>query len=431
MKPLKIAVIGGGSSYTPELIDGFIKRKDELYAEEIWLVDVEAGLEKLEIVGALAQRMLEKAGLKTKLFLTLDRSEALKDADFVLTQLRVGGLDARAKDEAIPLKHNLIGQETTGPGGFAKALRTIPVILEIAREMEALCPNAFLFNFTNPAGMVTEAVLKHTAIKTIGLCNVPITMRNNIAKMMGVEASDLYIEYMGLNHLVWGSKVFLKGEDITTLVLDKLRSGESFTMKNIPDLQWPPELLEAIQMIPCPYHRYYYLKQESLEEERQAQATKGTRAMQVKAIEKELFEIYKDTNLNTKPAALENRGGAYYSDAAVSLISAVYNDKQEVQPVNIMNKGAIPNLPYDAVVEINAVVGRSGARGISMSPMPTHLHGLVSAVKSYEQLAIEGIVNDEPNKCLLALINHPLVGDAPAALAVLKDIYFVNLGRHI
>lgn len=431
MKPLKIAVIGGGSSYTPELIDGFIKRKEELYAEELWLVDVEAGQEKLEIVGALAKRMLEKAGLQTKLFLTLDRSEALKNADFVLTQLRVGGLDARANDEAIPLKHNLIGQETTGPGGFAKALRTIPVILEIAREMEALCPDAFMLNFTNPAGMVTEAVLKYTNIKTIGLCNVPITMRNNIAKIMGVEAQDLYIEYMGLNHLVWGSQVFLKGTDITELVLNKLKSGESFTMKNIPDLQWPPELLTAIQMIPCPYHRYFYLKNHSLEEERQAQENGGTRALKVKEIEKELFEIYKDANLNTKPAALENRGGAYYSDAAVSLISAIFNDKQEIHPVNIMNKGAIPNMPYDAVVEVNAVVGRSGARGITLSHMPPHLYGIVSAVKSYEQLAIEGIVHDEPNKCLLALVNHPLVGDATAAQAVLKDIYEVNLGRHI
>lgn len=431
MKSLKIAVIGGGSSYTPELIDGFIKRKEELYADEIWLVDIEAGREKLEIVGALAKRMLERAGLQTKLYLTLNRKEALENADFVLTQLRVGGLDARATDETIPLKHGLIGQETTGPGGFAKALRTIPVILEIAKEMENLCPNAFLINFTNPAGMVTEAVLKHASIKTIGLCNVPITMKNNIAKIMGTDAKDLYIEYMGLNHLVWGSKVYNKGEDITEQVLSKLMSGESFTMKNIPDLIWPPELLEAIQMVPCPYHRYFYLKEESLKEEMHAQATNGTRAFKVKDIEKELFELYKDPELDTKPAALENRGGAYYSDAAVSLISAIHNDKQEIHPVNIMNKGAIPNLPYDAVVEINAVVGRSGARGITMNAMPSHLYGIVAAVKSYEQLAIDGIVLDNPNQSLLALINHPLVGDANKAKAVLKDIYEVNLGRHI
>lgn len=429
MKDLKIAVLGGGSSYTPELIDGFIKRKHELNVKEIWLVDVPMGKEKMDIVGALAKRMLDEAGLETKLFTTLDRVEALINADFVMTQLRVGGLEARKNDEEIPLKHGIIGQETTGPGGFAKALRTIPVILDICKDMQQYCPDAFLINFTNPAGMVTEAVLKHTNIKIIGLCNVPLTMKNNIGKMMDLEPSKLHIDFMGLNHMVWGKQIYHEGEDITEAVLAKLMAGESFTMKNIPDLKWPPALLQAVKMIPCPYHRYFYLKEESLKEELEAFHTKGTRASQVMEIEKALFEVYKDTNLRVKPKELENRGGAYYSDAAVSLISAIYNDKNEIHPVNIMNNGAISNLPNDIVVEVNAVVNKTGARGISVGEMPEHLYGLVSQVKAYEQLAIEAIVTDNPDKAVLALINNPIVGDAQKALALVKDIYQINLGR--
>lgn len=431
MKALKIAVIGGGSSYTPELIEGFIRRKDELEAKEIWLVDVPSGNEKLQIVGALAKRMIEKAGLKTEIHLSLSREEALKDADFVLTQLRVGGLEARKNDEEIPLKHGVIGQETTGPGGFAKALRTIPVILEIAKDMSRLCPQAFLINFTNPAGMVTEAVLKHTEIKAIGLCNVPITMKNNISKMMDLPVEHLYIDYMGLNHLVWGRKVYFQGEDITSSVLAKLMDGESFTMKNIPDLKWPPALLKALQMIPCPYHRYFYLKEESLAEELEAYKTDGTRATKVMVIEKSLFDIYKNPDLDVKPKELENRGGAYYSDAAVSLISAIYNDKNEIHTVNLMNNGAIKNLADDVVVEVNAVINRSGARGISLGDMPWHLKGIVSAVKAYEELAIEAIVEDNPEKAVLALVNNPIVGDADLALTLVKEIYEVNLGRKL
>lgn len=431
MKELKIAVLGGGSSYTPELIDGFIKRKQELIAAEIWLVDIQEGSDKLEIVADLAKRMLKEAGLETKIHTTLNREEALLNADFVLTQLRAGGLKARQRDEEIPLKHGIIGQETTGPGGFAKALRTIPVILDICADMERLCPNAFLINFTNPAGMVTEAVLKYTKIKVIGLCNVPITMKNNIAKMMEVAPEHLYIEYMGLNHLVWGKRVFLKGEDITEMVLSKLMDGESFTMKNIPDLKWPADLLRALKMIPCPYHRYFYLKEESLKEELEAYKNGGTRASQVMAIEKSLFEVYKNPDLNTKPKELENRGGAYYSDAAVSLISAIYNDKNEIHTVNLMNNGAIKNLPDNMVVEVNAVINRSGARAITLGDMPDHMHGLVSQVKAYEKLAIEAILENDADKAVLALVNNPIVGDAQQALALVKDIYEVNLGRLI
>ncbi len=259
MKGLKIATIGGGSSYTPELVEGFIKRYEELPVRELWLVDIPEGEKKLDIVGALARRMVEKAGIPMKIHLTLDRREALKDADFVTTQIRVGLLEARIKDERIPLKYGVIGQETNGPGGLMKGLRTIPVILDIAREMEELCPQAWMINFSNPAGMITEAVLRHSNIqKVVGLCNVPIGMRMGIAKLLEVEADRVQIDFAGLNHMVFGLNVYLDGKNITDRLLEQLTSGNlsGVTMENITDLGWEPDFIKGLRLLPCPYHRY-------------------------------------------------------------------------------------------------------------------------------------------------------------------------------
>ena len=366
MRKLKITVIGGGSSYTPEIIDGFIKRKDELPIGEIDLVDIEEGKEKLSIVGDLAKRMLKKAGLDVKVVLTLNRREALENSDFVVTQFRVGGLDARARDERFPLKYDVLGQETVGPGGFTKAQRTIPVILDICKDIKEICPSAWLINFTNPSGMVTEAVLKYTDIRCIGLCNVPIHMKMDIVSMLDVDSKDVFIEYVGLNHLVWGRNVWYKDENVTKKVIEKLKDGASLTMKNISDLKWPKEFLDALGMVPCPYHRYYYMTDRLLKEEKEASETIGTRAEQVKKIEEKLFEIYKNAELNTKPAELEKRGGAYYSDAAVSLISAIYNDKKDIHTVNIKNNGTIKGIPDDSVIEVNCIVDKRGATPLGL-----------------------------------------------------------------
>ncbi|MFE7915537.1 6-phospho-beta-glucosidase, partial [Bacillus mobilis] len=255
MTGIKIATIGGGSSYTPELIEGFIKRYDELPVREIWLVDIEAGKEKLEIVGNLAKRMVKKSGLPIEVHLTLDRREALKGADFVTTQLRVGLLEARAKDEAIPLKYDVIGQETNGPGGLFKALRTIPVILDICKDMEELCPNAWLINFANPAGMVTEAVLRYTNIqRVVGLCNVPIGIRMGLARLLEVDASRVHVDFAGLNHMVYGLDVYLDGVSVMDRVLELVTDPEKqITMENIAALNWEPDFIRGLRAIPCPY----------------------------------------------------------------------------------------------------------------------------------------------------------------------------------
>jgi 6-phospho-beta-glucosidase len=427
-KGLKIVTIGGGSSYTPELIEGFIKRYDELPIRELWLVDIARGKEKLEIVGNLAKRMVKKAGVPIDIHLTLNRKEALKDADFVTTQFRVGLLDARKKDEEIPLKYNVIGQETNGPGGLLKGLRTIPVILEICRDIEELCPNAWLINFTNPAGMVTEAILRHSSItKVVGLCNVPIGMKMKIAEMLGVEQSRVHVQFAGLNHMVFGLDVFLDGVSIKEKVLKEMGNPENaMTMKNIAGVAWDSDFLQALNAIPCGYHRYYYKTDEMLAEEIRASQEEGTRAEVVKELEKDLFELYKDENLSIKPPQLEKRGGAYYSDAACSLIHSIYTDKGDIQPVNTRNNGAIASIPYDSAVEINCVITKDGPKPIAVGDLPVHVRGLVSSIKSFEITAAEAAVSGDYKKALLAMTINPLVPSDTIAKKILDEMLEVH-----
>lgn len=429
MDGLKIVVIGGGSSYTPELINGFILRKDELEVGEIVLVDIETGREKVEIVSRLAERMIEKAGLQTKISLSFNRKEALENADYVVTQFRVGGLEARGKDERLPLKYNVIGQETCGPGGFAKALRTIPVVLDICKEIEEICPEAWLINFTNPSGMVTEAVKKYTKVKCLGLCNVPIHMKMDFAKALDLKPESLFVEFAGLNHLVWAKSIWQDGQEITAKVIDAMTDTAQLTMKNIPAMPWDADYLKAVGMLPSPYHRYYLMTDDMVAEEKEAASTegKGTRAEVVQGVEDKLFEIYKDTQLNTKPKELENRGGAYYSDAAVSLISAIHNDKNEIHTVNILNANVFSDLPKDCVIETNAVVGKHGAVPLALkSPMDEGAMGLIHAVKSYEILTVEAAATGNRDKALMALVANPLLPSVKVAKEILAELLEVN-----
>lgn len=441
-KGIKIATIGGGSSYTPELIEGFIKRYDELPVRELWLVDIEEGKEKLEIVGNLAKRMVEKAGVPMTIHLTLDRRAALKDADFVTTQFRVGLLDARIKDERIPLSHGVIGQETNGPGGLFKALRTVPVILEIVREIQELCPNAWLVNFTNPTGILTEAILKHTTFRrVVGLCNVPIHMHMNTIQAFNATEDRLKMYFMGLNHMVYGTKVILDGVDVTRDAVAKFAHPEkTMTMQNIKGTEWHPEFIEALGVLPCPYHRYYYQTSLMLSDELESFKHNGTRAEVVKGLEHDLFELYKDPNLSIKPPQLEKRGGAYYSEAACRLISSLYNNKGDIQPVNTINHGAISDLPYDSAVEVSAVITSEGPKPLAMGALPLATKGLVSHIKMFEQLAVEAAVTGSYEKALLALCVNPLVPNDHVAKLILDEMleahrkylpqFFPNDGIH-
>lgn len=421
---IKIVTIGGGSSYTPELVEGFIKRYNELPVRELWLVDVEEGKHKLEIVGELAKRMVEKAGVPMEIHLTLDRREALKDADFVTTQLRVGLLDARIKDERIPLSHGLIGQETNGAGGMFKALRTIPVILDIDKDMAELCPNAFLINFTNPAGMVTEALIRYGKNKkVIGLCNVPINMEKAAANMLGVDHSRIRMDFVGLNHMVYGKKIFLDGSDVTNRVVDAIADGKmGAIVKNIKDFEWDADFIKSLGMMPCPYHKYYYETQEMLESELKEFAKGETRAEVVKRLEDDLFKLYDDPNLDIKPPQLEKRGGALYSDAACRLINSIYNDKGDIQPVDCRNNGAIEGLDDDSAVEVSCVITKEGPRPLAMGKLPLQITGLVQEIKTFEKLVIEAAVTGDYHTALMAMSMNPLVPSDKMAKILLDEL---------
>ncbi|OSB08086.1 6-phospho-beta-glucosidase [Paraclostridium bifermentans] len=421
-KGLKIVTIGGGSSYTPELVEGFIKRYKELPVKELWLVDIEEGKHKLEIVGNLAKRMVKKAGIDMEIHLTLDRREALKGADFVTTQLRVGLLEARIKDESIPLSHGVIGQETNGAGGLFKALRTVPVVLDIIKDVEELCPNAWIINFTNPTGVITEAVFRYTDFKNyIGLCNVPIGMRNGIAKLFEVENERIQMDFAGLNHMVYGLNVALDGKDVTDEAIDKFVHSK-LTMQNIKAIEFNADFVKNLGLVPCPYHRYYYKTKEMLEEELNEFAKGKARGQVVKELEDQLFELYKDENLDIKPPQLEKRGGAYYSDAACNLISSIYNDKRDIQVVNTINNGAIRNFKDNQAVEVSSVITKNGPKPLSIGYLPDAVDGLVSQIKSFEMLAAKAALYGDYNAAYLALCINPLIPSDDLAKTILDEM---------
>ena len=417
---MKIAVIGGGSSYTPELMEGIINHRDSLPVTEVVLIDIPEGEKKVSINTDFARRMVEKAGLPISVRYTLDRREGLKDASFVIAQIRVGGLDAREKDERIPLKYDVIGQETTGPGGFFKALRTIPVMLSICHDMEEVCKDAWLINFTNPSGIVTEAILKNTKVKCIGLCNVSINMRYDAAERLGVSPDDLDCRFIGLNHLSVMNHAYYQGQD---RILDavNVENAES-VVKNIKKDEEMDAVAKELGCLLSPYMQYFYTEKEALRHEKmEAIGLTGTRANQVKEVEKNLFTCYQDKNLKEKPEALAKRGGARYSMAAICLIDSIYNDTKDVQVVDVLNNGIIPQLPDNVVIEVNCEISKDGAAPLA-SDVPASVLGLIEQVKAYEEFTIEAAITGDRNKALIALLNNPLVHDVRDARGILNEL---------
>jgi 6-phospho-beta-glucosidase len=421
VKQLKVVVIGGGSSYTPELVEGIILHNRTLPVGELILVDVPMGEEKVKINEALVKRMFQKAELPVKVSYTLNRREALSGADFILTQLRVGGLEARAKDEHIPLKYGVIGQETTGPGGFAKALRTIPVLLDICHDIEKICPEAWLINFTNPSGIVTEAIHKYSKVNCIGLCNVPIGMHYEAAERLGVNPKELYCQFTGLNHLSFMTHAYHQGIDCLPEVLNV--NVEDGIVQNIEKIEEMDLIANKLGLMLSPYMQYFYFEKSMIAEETEnIHSGKGTRANEVQEVERALFEIYKNKDLDVKPVELSKRGGARYSEAAINLINSIHNDSNEIHVVNVANRGSIPELPHDAVVEINCVINKQGATPLQSGNLPITVKGLVEHVKAYEILTIEAAVTGDKTTALLALMNNPFLHDAKDAKNILEEL---------
>ncbi|ADH97730.1 6-phospho-beta-glucosidase [Salisediminibacterium selenitireducens] len=421
---VNIAVIGGGSSYTPEIIEGLIDRYDDMPVRKITLVDVEEGQEKLNVITNLAKRMIARSGKEISIVSTLDLEQALKGADFVTSQIRVGGLDARSMDEAIPLRKGLVGQETNGAGGIFKAFRTIPVLMELSQAMAKICPDAWLINFTNPAGMVTEALLKYGSHKkVIGVCNIPFNMRSGIAEMFHVPVGEVEIEFIGLNHFIFGRRVKIGGVDRTSEALAKsIEKGVDYSPANIVSLGWTPELIRSLGMLPNPYHQYYFQTRDVIKKDMNLLDTEGTRADVVKGVEASLFETYRAPDLDVKPKELEQRGGAYYSDAACNLMVSLHTDRQDVQTVNTLNQGAVSDLPDDAVIEVNAVITEEGPKPVSVGKLPDEVRGIIQQMKHMEELTIKAAISGDYDDAYLALVMNPLVSDEKLAKDLLDEL---------
>ena len=425
---VKIVTIGGGSSYTPELMEGFIKRYEELPIREIWLVDIEDGKEKLEIVGKMAQRMWDASPYDVKVHLTLDRREALKDADFVTTQFRVGLLSGRIKDERIPFSYGLLGQETNGAGGIFKAFRTIPVILDIVKDMKELCPNAWLINFTNPSGMVTEAVMRYgNWEKVIGLCNVPVGAMMKEPATIGKTLDQLVYKFAGLNHFHWHKVFDLDGNEVTQQIIDAMYEGKDGGVPaNIFDVPLFKEQLDEIGMIHCGYHRYYYRQEEMLAHGLEEYNTIGTRAEQVKRTEAELFELYKDPNLDHKPEQLSKRGGAHYSDAACETIAAIYGNKNTHIVVTTRNNGALPDLPPESAAEVSCFIGATGARPIAFGKLHPAECGWLQCMKNMEWCVEEAAITGNYGLAMQAFFLNPQIPSGATAKRVLDELLIAH-----
>lgn len=427
-KELKIVTIGAGSSYTPELAEGLLKRYEDLPITEWWLVDIKSGEKKLNIIFDLVQRMVVKSGLPIKVYKTLDRAKAVTNADFITTQLRVGQLEARELDEYIPLKHGLIGQETNGAGGMFKALRTIPVILDIVNDVIKYSkPNAWIINFTNPSGLVSEAINSLTDFKRfIGVCNVPIHMKMDVAKILDTTVDHITSNTVGLNHLSYFTNFFKDGKDVTQKIIEYMMDPEKskdISMKNISNLAWNADFIKDLNAIPSSYHRYYYKTPTVLKEYKEMAKTKQVRATVVKEIEKSLFKKYEDVNLDHKPKELEERGGAYYSDVAAGVLKAIYADTNEEFAVNVINNGKILNLPNEWTVEATSKIGKNGAVKLERDlSLPKVTIGLIHTIKSYELRVVEAVKQKKISLAYLALVSNPLANDDEIARKVFTEL---------
>jgi 6-phospho-beta-glucosidase len=400
---MKVAVVGAGSTYTPELVSGLAREHDRLPVAELALMDVDA--ERLEVVGGLAGRMLRRGGFAGDLSLTGDLDAAVEGADFVLVQIRVGGQRARLADETVPLACGCIGQETTGAGGLAKALRTVPVLLEIAeRVRELAAPDAWIVDFTNPVGIVTRALLDE-GHRAVGLCNVSIGFQRSIARMLGVEPERVLVDNVGLNHLTWVRAVRVDGEDVLPGLLAE--HGDELAEQ----VELPRRLLDELGALPSYYLHYFYAHDEVLAEQRHGRP----RAEDVMAIERELLSLYRDPSLTEKPALLEQRGGAFYSEAAIGLAASLASGDGGVHVVDIRNGGTLAGLAPDDVVEVPARIDGDGPRPLPQPPLAPELLGLVQHVAAYERLAVAAATSGDAAVVRKALLAHPLVGQYAVA----------------
>ena len=419
---MKLAVVGGGSTYTPELIDGFARLRDQLPIDELWLIDPDE--HRRSLVAGVSRRMLERAGHPAKVFDTPDLIEGISGADCVLIQLRVGGQTARYGDETFPHQACCIGQETTGPGGLAKALRTVPIVLDVAEAVRRYAaPDAWIVDFTNPVGIVTGALLNE-GHRAIGLCNVAIGFQRRFARLLGVDHTAIGLDHVGLNHLTWIRDVTVTQSGSARSVFGELLGAHLGELADEVGLR--PDLLTLLGAIPSYYLRYYYAHDEVLRE----QIGTPARAQAVIEVERALLAKYADESVDTKPEELEQRGGAFYSEAAIDLVSSLVGNTGDVQVVNLRNDGTLPFLPDDHVIEVPATITVDGPHALAVQPLAGDLSGLVSHVAEYERLALDAALLGGRDRILRAMLAHPLVGQYDRAER-LTDLLIAGNAEHL
>lgn len=421
---LKVTVIGGGSTYTPELLNGFLERQNDFPLDELWLMDIDQ--KRLEIVGGFAKRLAAAKNARFKILLSNDRKESIKNASYVITQFRVGQMAARREDEYLGRRHGLIGQETTGVGGMAKALRTIPVAIDIAKDMQKLAPNALLVNFANPSGLVTEALFRYVpAISAVGVCNASLSTKMEILQVLNekmgthFKSEEAHIKTLGLNHLTWYYGFEINGRDYWPQIIQTIIDKE----KSEDDPYFDPETLSILQMLPNSYLRYYYYTDEMLKKQ---EKWPPSRAEEVIEIENDLLKQYQDEDLQELPEDLMKRGGAYYSTVAAQLLKAHYNNLNETQVLNVRNNGAVPAWDNDWVLEMPCQVNANGIVPIPASPLPPVCETLIARVKAYEILTAQAAVKGDRVAAYQALLTHPLGPPADKISAVLEDMLETN-----
>ncbi len=411
-RPLTVSIIGAGSVYTPELLDMMRQMREEIHIETLRLMDIDE--DRLRIMAGFTQRFLKNAGLETRLETTTDRVEAIRDADFVITQIRVGGNAARVNDEKIPLKYGLLGQETTGAGGFAKALRTLPVMVDIAKDVEKHNPDAWVINYTNPTGIVAEAVTKHTKANFVALCGGGRHPGNMLHKAQGIDHSRVKYDFFGLNHFNFSYNITIDGRPVTDEEFEKMAEQVAGVDK---------DLILAFRSIPSLYAPYYYNKSARFNHAAHSEQSRGEI---VRRLEKELFAVYANPDVCEKPELLSQRGGGDYAEMALGVLGALASNTDAFAVCNVPNNGAVPFLPPDAVIETACMVNAAGVRPLTFKSLPEEVWGMVCAVKNYESLTVEAALRGDRRKALLALLAHPLVMDYDLAKPMLEDILQAN-----
>jgi len=408
MKKLKIVIVGAGSSYTPELVEGLHTNREKLPVKEIVLVDTDEN--RLSIMDGFIKRFVKNLGFAVKIWSTNAREEAFVGADFVAVQIRVGGNKARIDDEKIPLKYGLIGQETTGAGGMFKALRIIPAMIEIAKDVEKYCPDAWIINYSNPTGLVTEALNKVCNVKIAGLCAGGMRPRWWAAEALDEPEEVIFYDYLGLNHMNFSYNMTINGKPLTDEQFDKV-----ITKCTTVATEW----MKNLKLIPSQYTQYYFHEKDRVSQLLEQDKTRGESILE---LEKQIFREYADESNSEKPLSLMKRGGGGYSNVAVGVMEAIYNDTGKWMIINVANNGIVRFLDDDAVIETACFVSKNGIQPLCIPNYPKAVVGLIAAVKNYESLAVEAALTGSRDIALQALVAHPLIGDYDLAKPLLEDM---------